>query len=99
MAHKNPLCLEEPEPLVIFTGFGNSSIDMLFAVWALKTDWLKVKNGLMEEIKKRFDEEHIEIPFPHLSLYTGTVTQPYPVEVVKNTTTNLGPDTTEASRS
>ncbi|HEQ60201.1 MAG TPA: mechanosensitive ion channel, partial [Firmicutes bacterium] len=83
IAHKNPLCLEYPEPLVIFTGFGNSSIDMLFAVWVVRTNWLAVKNSLMEEIKRRFDEEGIEIPFPHLSLYTGLATKPFPVERVE----------------
>lgn len=82
VAHKNPLCLEEPEPLVIFTGYGNSSIDMLFAVWAVKENWLAVKNSLMEEVKKAFEENGIEIPFPHLSLYTGAVTQPFPIQII-----------------
>jgi small-conductance mechanosensitive channel len=82
IAHKNPLCLNAPQPLVIFSGFGNSSIDMMFLVWAVKADWLNLKNNIMEEIKKRFDEEGIEIPFPHLSLYTGSVTAPLPVKMV-----------------
>ena len=84
IATKNPLCLQEPEPIVVFSGFGNSSIDLLFAVWAPKTDWLKLKNSIQEEIKLRFDEEEIEIPFPHLSLYTGLDTKPFPVTIVNN---------------
>lgn len=84
IAHRNPLCLQEPESLVIFTGYGNSSIDMLFAVWVEKAKWLKVKNSLMEEVKKRFDEERIEIPFPHLSIYKGLATEPFPVRIVAN---------------
>ena len=83
IAHKNPLCLNEPQPLVIFSGFGNSSIDLMFLVWSVKTDWLNLKNTIMEEIKQRFDQEGIEIPFPHLSLYTGSVTEPLPVKMVK----------------
>jgi small-conductance mechanosensitive channel len=79
VAHNNPLCLEEPEPLVLMQGYGTSSIDMLFAVWALKSDWRNVKNQLFEQIKERFDKEGIEIPFPHLSLYSGLATQPIPV--------------------
>ena len=82
IAHENPLCLQEPQPLVIFSGFGNSSIDLMFAVWAAKADFLKVKNAIQEEIKRRFDEEGIEIPFPHLSLYRGEATRPFPVEIV-----------------
>jgi small-conductance mechanosensitive channel len=81
IAKKHPLVLNEPEPLVIFTGFGNSSIDFLFAVWAVKADWLTVKNGMAEEVKKRFDEAGIEIPFPHLSIYSGSVTDPLPVRI------------------
>jgi len=83
VAKKNPLCLNEPEPLVIFSEFGNSSIDLLLLVWAVKSDWLSLKNKITEEIKKRFDEEGIEIPFPHLSLYSGSATQPIPIDIVK----------------
>jgi small-conductance mechanosensitive channel len=79
VAHRNPLCLEEPEPMVLMRGYGNSSIDMLFAVWTQKTDFLKVKNALLEQIKERFDKEGIEIPFPHLSLYAGLASEPIPV--------------------
>ncbi|MDW7679244.1 MAG: mechanosensitive ion channel family protein [bacterium] len=81
IARKNPLCLNEPEPLVIFNGFGNSSLDFLLAIWAIKTDWLKLKNSIAEEVKRRFDEEGIEIPFPHLSLYTGSETKPIPITI------------------
>ncbi len=76
------MCLQEPEPLFIFSSYGNSSIDFIFAVWAAKTDWLTVKNSMMEEIKRRFDEEGIEIPFPHTTLYTGSVTEPFPIQLV-----------------
>ena len=83
VARKNPLCLNEPEPIIIFSGFGNSSIDLFFGVWAAKQDWLSVKNTIMEKIKKRFDEEGIEIPFPHVSLYAGSATHPFPVKIVE----------------
>lgn len=81
IAINNPLCLNEPEPQVIFRGFGNSSIDFLFAVWAVREDWIKLKNSIAEEIKSRFDAEGIEIPFPHISLYSGSKTEPIPVEI------------------
>jgi len=34
VADRNPLCLEEPQPLIIFQGFGDSSINHQFSVWA-----------------------------------------------------------------
>jgi len=83
IAKKNPLCLNEPKALILFKGFGNSSIDLLLLVWAVKTDWLAVKNSMLEEIKKRFDDEGVEIPFPHVSLYSGSATNPLPITVVE----------------
>lgn len=82
IAINNPHCLMEPAPVIIFKGFGNSSIDLFFGVWAAKEEWLKVNNTIMEDIKNRFDAEGIEIPFPHVSLYSGSVTKPFPVTMV-----------------
>lgn len=82
IAHKNPLCLMDPEPVVIFQGFGASSIDFFLGVWTAREDFLKLKNSIQEEIKARFDAEGIEIPFPHLSLYTGSATEPLPIKIV-----------------
>lgn len=84
IAKKNPLCLNDPEPVVIFSGFGNSSLDFLLGVWAVKADWLKVKNSIAAEIKRRFDEEGVEIPFPHLSLYKGSITEPIPIKIERD---------------
>ena len=30
-------------------------------------------------MKEAFDQENIEIPFPHMTLYTGSVTDPFPI--------------------
>lgn len=89
IAHKNPFCLNEPAPLVIFSGYGNSSIDFQLLIWAVKADWLKLKNMMMEEIKIRFDEEGIEIPFPHVSLYSGSDTKPIPINIVNDKKNNF----------
>lgn len=81
IADKNPLALQEPKPIINFDGFGASSIDLMFNVWAAKEDFLALRNSLQEEIKKRFDQEGIEIPFPHTSIYAGEITKPIPVSV------------------
>ncbi|MEX0685377.1 MAG: mechanosensitive ion channel family protein [Balneolales bacterium] len=78
VADKNVDALQEPEPLLIFDKFGSSSVDFLFVAWSVKEDFLKLRNSLNMEIKQRFDEEGIEIPFPHVSLYSGTATEPVP---------------------
>ncbi|MFU8847806.1 MAG: mechanosensitive ion channel family protein [Opitutales bacterium] len=77
----NPNSLNEPEPLILFKDFGTSSLDFLVGVWFEKTKFLVLKNSIMREIKERFDQEGIEIAFPHLTVYAGSETKPFPVEV------------------
>ncbi|MFC1613774.1 mechanosensitive ion channel family protein [Gemmatimonadota bacterium] len=84
VADRNPLCLEEPLPLIIFKGYGDSSINLLFCVWGKKENYLPLVNSIKEEVKKAFDEKGIEIPFPHRTLYTGSVTEPFPITIVNN---------------
>lgn len=84
IASKNPLCLEEPAPLFIFLGFGSSSIDIQLSVWSQRENFLKMKNSMFENIKQAFDQEGIEIPFPHVSIYAGSVTEPMPITAMNN---------------
>lgn len=96
IAENEPLCLEEPKPLFIFIGFGTSSIDIQFSVWAIRENFLQLKNNLLEKIKSTFDQQGIEIPFPHLSLYTGADSKPLPVTLVEaNAKANTASNTTE----
>ena len=83
VAGQNPLVLDDPEPIFVFKNFGDSALEIQFSVWFVTTDYLKVKSNVLTEIKERFDVEGIEIPFPHLSLYAGSVTQPFPVKSVE----------------
>ena len=71
VASKNTLCLDEPAPLFILLGFGTSSVDIQFSVWAKKENFLTLKNSMYQEIKITFDQQEIDIPFPHISLYSG----------------------------
>ncbi|MGJ8692487.1 MAG: mechanosensitive ion channel family protein [Thalassotalea sp.] len=81
VAFDNPLCLEEPKPLYIFQGFEDSSLSLQFSIWAKRENFLELKNSMYEQIKNAFDEANIEIPFPHLSIYTGTKTDAFPVNI------------------
>jgi small-conductance mechanosensitive channel len=76
---EEPLCLREPEPLFVHKGFGASSIDMQVSVWVEKEKYLEARNAMYQRIKERFDRDGIEIPFPHLSVYAGEATGPFPV--------------------
>lgn len=78
VAKNNPLSLDEPEPLIVFKSFGDSGINILLGIWFEKTNYLKVKNSIFQEVKTAFDNEGIEIPFPHVSIYSGEATKPFP---------------------
>ncbi len=63
-AESHPLCLEEPEPVFMFQGFGDSAMNVQIFVWTVLENIVKVKNDLNAEIKTRFDAANVEIPFP-----------------------------------
>lgn len=83
VAAHNPICLDEPNPLLILQGFGASGIDLQMSFWAARERYLDLRNTILEEIKVAFDREGIEIPFPHVSLYTGSATEPMPIQLVE----------------
>lgn len=82
VAEQNSLCLDEPAPLFIFIGFGESSLDIQFSVWAKRESFLDLRNTMHEQVKDAFDAAGIEIPFPHRSLYSGSETAPFPIRIV-----------------
>ena len=82
VADRNPHCLDEPEPVVIFDGFGDSALEFMLGLWFVKSDYLALKNSILPEIKARFDAEGIEIPFPHRTLYSGEASAPFPIRIV-----------------
>jgi len=81
VARNNPLCLEEPEPYILFQSFGDSSINITLGVWFEKANYTAVKNSVFIEIKEAFDREGIEIPFPHVSVYAGEASKPIAIKI------------------
>jgi len=94
VAHKNPMCLEEPKPFFFFKGFGDSALEFTFAPWTVKENYWEFATQMHIEIKRAFDNAGIEIPFPHRTLYTGSVTKPFPVQIMSadKTDTNSAQD-------
>ncbi|MBN7771496.1 mechanosensitive ion channel family protein [Marinobacter daepoensis] len=82
LADANPHCLEEPKPFVLVTGFGPSSVDLQFSFWVARDDFLEGRGGMMVAIKKALDEAGIEIPFPHTSVYAGSHSEPFRIQLV-----------------
>jgi small-conductance mechanosensitive channel len=84
LTDQNHLCLDEPKPQFFFDGYGDSALELRFCVWTTRENFIPLKNTLRLDIKEAFDREGIEIPFPHRSLYAGSVTEPFPVKVVQD---------------
>ncbi len=87
LAEKNPVCLEEPKPFTLVTAFGASSVDLQFSFWVPKEKVLEGRSSMMVAIKSTLDREGIEIPFPHTSVYAGSHSEPFRVQL-------LGPEQT-----
>jgi small-conductance mechanosensitive channel len=88
----NPLVLEEPEPVFIYKGYGDSALELQFSIWSTQENFRELFRFFREEIKTAFDAHGIEIPFPHRSLYTGSVTEPFPIRLVEDRTTDRQSD-------
>ena len=82
LARDNPYALDEPAPLILFNNFGDSALQFRFGLWFEKSNYLNLRNSIMQSIKERFDKEGIEIPFPHVTLYRGSASDPFQVEVI-----------------
>ncbi|MDA7640660.1 mechanosensitive ion channel family protein [Opitutaceae bacterium] len=63
-ADENPFSLDDPAPVIIFKGFGDSSLNFMIGAWCEKSQFLDLRNTLLRDIKNKFDSEGIEIPFP-----------------------------------
>jgi small-conductance mechanosensitive channel len=74
-AEKHEGIMEEPGPSVRLTELGDSSVGLQARIWIdnpSRADFVKVKSEFVQNVKKRFDEEGIDIPYPVRDL-TGSV--------------------------
>ncbi|MFO8141694.1 MAG: mechanosensitive ion channel family protein [Marinobacter sp.] len=88
LAIDNAVCLEEPKPFVLVTGFGASSVDLQFSLWVAKDNFFEGRGSMMIAVKKLLDKQGIEIPFPHTSIYAGSHSEPFRVQL-------MGPEKTK----
>ncbi len=92
LARRNPYCLDEPEPLILLSAFGESSLEFLLGLWFVQSDFLVLKNSIMQEIKERFDAEGIRFGLPQRTLSAAERTPALPVRL------EAGPDPAAAVR-
>ncbi len=66
--------MEEPEPSVRLTELGDSSVGLQSRIWIdnpSRADFVKTRGEYVRRVKARFDEEGIDIPYPHRTLTGG----------------------------
>ena len=82
IAEDDPRCLEEPRPFVLVLDLGASSVDLQFSFWVRTEDVRDMRSDMLQAVKDRLDREGIEIPFPHTSVYAGSASEPFRIQLV-----------------
>lgn len=64
----HPLALNDPAPIVRVGDHGQNSIDLTVWVWVKGDDYFTLSFDLKEQVKRAFDKNKIEIPYPHMDI-------------------------------
>lgn len=67
--NKNKLILDNPENFIGISAHGPSSVDFIIKVWCKTEDYWTIYFELLEQVKIRFDEENISIPYPQMDVH------------------------------
>ncbi|HEY9593354.1 MAG TPA: mechanosensitive ion channel family protein [Spirochaetia bacterium] len=59
IAEENPWSLDEPQPVILFSDFKESGVEVLVGLWYAKDDFTELKNSIMKEITSRFAAHRI----------------------------------------
>ena len=70
---QHPLVLADPAPLVAVSELADSSVNFLVRPWCKTEDYWTVSFEVTEQIKKRFDEAGVSIPFPQQDVHMHQV--------------------------
>ncbi|MCC1497735.1 mechanosensitive ion channel family protein [Alcanivorax sp. 1008] len=61
--------LADPAPVIAVSELADSSVNLIVRPWVNAADYWAVLWDTTESVKRRFDEEGIEIPFPQMDLH------------------------------
>ena len=61
--------LLDPAPSAVITGYGDSAIQYSLRLWVQNADYWNVYYAVNQRIKEIFDEQGIEMTYPHLNVH------------------------------
>ena len=70
-ARANELVLDDPAPFAALSAHRDSALEYVLRVWCATADYWTVNFELQNSVKKAFDANGIEIPFPQLNIHTN----------------------------
>lgn len=73
----------EPLEILGVDALADSAVVIKVRIKTVPLQQWKVGREMMHRIKKAFDTQGIEIPFPHLSVYFGEASKPFSVQVAE----------------
>ncbi|UCG28091.1 MAG: mechanosensitive ion channel [Bacteroidales bacterium] len=65
--------LKEPEPFIAVSELANSSVNFVVRVWVNTPEYWNVFYDMHENVKKKFDENKISIPYPQTDVHIHQV--------------------------
>ena len=81
VAKDNPLVLDEPEPSVVFSGFGDSALDFELRVFIPGMEhYIPIWDSINMSIDQAFREHGIEIAFPQRDIHIRSIKAALPIE-------------------
>lgn len=69
VVENHPAILKTPEPFVRLSAHKDSSLEYAVRVWCKSADYWDVYFDLMEMVKKAFDENGVQIPYPQVDVH------------------------------
>ncbi|MGB0662441.1 MAG: mechanosensitive ion channel family protein [Pontibacterium sp.] len=69
IVEKDERVLKEPAPVVAVSALADSSVNFIVRPWTKTSDYWPVYWSITEQVKLRFDEEGISIPFPQMDVH------------------------------
>ena len=71
--NREELILQDPEPFVAVSELADSSVNFITRVWTKTDDYWTVYFNLLENVKIKFDEENISIPYPQMDVHLNNL--------------------------